>query len=97
MNNHKPYLRILDLKQKIVQLLEGYQEQQKLIQQLQNENRQLIQEVNSQKTAMHSAATNLEIDNTAAHPRHQPRDWEARLDSYISAIDRSIAYLEQLQ
>ena len=96
MNSTKLHVRVQALKQKIAQLLVGYREQQELIQQLQKKNEQLIQQLPGKTETMHDFLGRLEID-TIAKKDGKLKNWEVRLDHYISDIDKSIAYLETIQ
>lgn len=95
MDSEKLHARVQYLEQKIMQLLEHYKNQQEVIRQLRQEHEQLIQQVaNGAETAC-DFLNRLEI-GTVTNNGGNIRDWEARIDSYISDIDKSIAYLERL-
>lgn len=97
MNTDKLYVRVQYLEQKITQLLDSYKKQQELVQQLQKENKLLMQQIakKTEPTPTHEFLNDLEMTpNTAKESKL--RDGEARLDSYISDIDRIITYLERI-
>ena len=96
MDSTKLHARIRDLKQKIAQLLIGYGEQQQLIQQLQEKNTQLMQQVPSNTEKIHDSLSKIEID-AIAKKGGSLKDWKDTIDRYISEIDRSIAYLENIE
>ena len=96
MDSTKLHARIRDLKQKIARLLVSYGEQQQLIQQLQEKNMQLMQQVPSNAETTHDFPSKIEID-TIAKKGESLKDWEDKIDRYISEIDKSIAYLENIE
>ncbi len=96
MDSAKPHVRVQYLEQKIMQLLEHYKNQQEVIQQLRRENEQLIQQVTNRAETTYDFSNSIESGTITKEGRNM-QDWEARIDSYISDIDRSIAYLERLQ
>jgi hypothetical protein len=96
MNNGKLHVRVQDLTQKVMRLLEGYKNQQEMIQQLQKKNEQLIHPITNRTEAVHEFSNGLKSD-TIAKKGGRLRDWEATIDSYIGDIDKSIAYLEKLR
>jgi DNA-binding protein H-NS len=96
MDSTNLHVRVQYLEQKIMQLLEHYKNQQEVIQQLRQENEQLIQQITNREETTYDFSNRLEI-GTITKKGGDMQDWEARLDSYISDIDRSIAYLERLQ
>jgi TolA-binding protein len=95
MHSEDLHVRVQHLEQKIRQLLKHFNEQQGMLQQLQKEKEQLIQQVASNKETIYKLSNSLEI-GTIAKDGQSMKDWGAKIDSYISEIDRSIAYLEQL-
>ena len=95
MNSEKLHVRVQDLEQKIMQLLEGYKDQQEMIQQLRQKNEQLIQQIANRTETVQDFSNSPESDATTKNSG-KLGDWEARIDSYISDIDKSIAYLEKL-
>ena len=96
MHSDKLYVRVQDLEQKIMQLLEQHREQQAMLLRLQEENKQLIQRIANQAEAVHDVSNKLSI-GTLVKAGDETQDWETRIDNYISDIDKSIAYLERLQ
>ncbi len=96
MNSEKLQARIQYLEQKVRELLKHYKDQQKLIQQLQKENAQLIQQTTDGGESTGNFSTSPEID-TVTKNEEQARDLGSSIDSYIRDINKSIAYLEQLQ
>lgn len=96
MNSEKLHVRIQYLEQKIMQLLKHHKNQQEVIQQLQKENEQLVQQVTNRAEITYDFPNRLEIGTITKKEGRNTEDWEARIDSYISDIDRSIAYLERL-
>ena len=92
MDNTTLYGRVQYLQQKITQLLSDYRKQQALIQQLKMQNEQLMQQVASKVEMAHDFLGGL-----AMHKITEGSDWEARLTGYINDIDKSIAYLENMQ
>ena len=67
-----------------------------MIQQLQKENAQLRQQATDGSASKGNFSTNPEI-GTITKNEAQARDLGNSIDSYIRDIDKSIAYLEQLQ
>jgi len=96
MNNTRLHVRVQALKQKIAQLLVGYREQQELIQQLTKKNEQLMQQLSNTTATKDDLLGSPEMD-TMVKKGGALRDWETRLDHYISNIDESIAYLKRIQ
>lgn len=96
MHSDKLYVRVQDLEQKIMQLLEQHREQQAMLLRLQEENKQLIQRIANQAEAVHDVSNKRSI-GTLVKAGDETQDWETRIDNYISDIDKSIAYLERLQ
>lgn len=96
MNSEKLQARIQYLEQKVRELLKHYKDQQKLIQQLQKENAQLRQQATDGSASTGNFSTSPEI-GTITKNEAQARDLGSSIDSYIRDIDKSIAYLEQLQ
>jgi|694.fasta_scaffold100333_2 hypothetical protein len=97
MDSEKLHVRVQYLEQKITQLLEHHKNQQEVIQQLRKENEQLVQQVTNRAEITYNFPNRLEIGTVTKKRGRDTQDWEARIDSYISDIDRSIAYLERLQ
>ncbi len=96
MNSEKLHVRVQDLAQKIMQLLEIYKDQQEMIQQLRKKNKQLIHKITNTTEAVQDFSNSL-ASSAMAKKNEKPRDWEAKIDGYISDIGKSIAYLEKLQ
>ena len=95
MNTDKLYIRVQYLEQKITQLLDSYKRQQEMLQQLQKENKDLIQQIAKKTAPTHKFLNNLAM-KTNTTKGSKLRDGEASLDSYISDIDRIITYLEKI-
>jgi chromosome segregation ATPase len=96
MYSDKLDVRVQDLEQKIMQLLEQHREQQAMLLRLQGENKQLIQRIANQSEAVRDVSNKLSIGHLIK-AGGETQDWETRIDNYISDIDKSIAYLERLQ
>ncbi len=96
MNGEKLHVRVQDLEQKIMQLLESYKHQQEIIQQLQKKNEQLTHQITHRKETVQDFSNSLETD-IVTKKSERAGDWGARIDSYISDIEKGIAYLEKLQ
>jgi DNA-binding protein H-NS len=98
MDSEALHVRVQYLEQKIMQLLEHHKNQQEVIQQLRKENEQLAQKVTNRAEITYDFPNMLEIYTiTKKKKRGDTQAWEARIDSYISDIDKSIAYLERVQ
>lgn len=96
MHSDKLHVRVQHLEQKIIQLLKQHQDQRKMIQQLQEENKRLTQQVNDRADAVYGVTNHTNM-RTIAEQKMQIKNWGPSIDSYINEIDKSIAYLEQLQ
>jgi methyl-accepting chemotaxis protein len=96
MNSEKLHVRVQDLAQKIMQLLESYKDQQEMIQQLRKKNEQLIHKIANMTDTVQDFSNSLASD-AITKKSAKSGDWEAEIDSYISDIGKSIAYLEKLQ
>mmetsp|Transcript_10280 Transcript_10280/g.23753 ORF Transcript_10280/g.23753 Transcript_10280/m.23753 type:complete len:97 (-) Transcript_10280:401-691(-) len=96
MHRKELYEGIQHLEQKIIQLLKKCERQQKIIQQLRKEQEQWTQQGVKKAAATHHSASSLALDILTKNA-HKGHIEEASIDHYISAIDESIAYLEQLQ
>jgi Ni,Fe-hydrogenase III large subunit len=96
MHSDKLDVRVQDLEQKIIQLLEQHREQQAMLLRLQEENKKLMQRISNQVEAMHDVSNKLSV-GTLVRTGGATQDWETRIDNYIRDIDKSIAYLEQLR
>ncbi|HAN49730.1 MAG TPA: hypothetical protein DCQ08_01750 [Amoebophilaceae bacterium] len=96
MNGEKLHVRVQDLEQKIMQLLEGYKHQQEIIQQLRKKNEQLTHQITNRTETAQDFSNSLASD-AIAKKGGKLRDWEATIDSYIGDIDKSIEYLERLR
>jgi DNA-binding protein H-NS len=97
MDSEKLHVRVQYLEQKIMQLLEHHKNQQEVIQQLRQENAQFVQQVTNGAEIIYDFPNRLEIGTITKKRGRYTQDWETRIGSYISDIDRSIAYLERLQ
>jgi len=93
MDSEKIHLHVQYLEQKIMRLLEQCRNQEEIIRRLQKE--PLIQQVSSSAETAYDFSNQLEL-GTMTKGENAIRAWEAKIDGYISDIDRSIAYLEQL-
>ncbi|MCU0317951.1 MAG: hypothetical protein MUC61_01240 [Amoebophilaceae bacterium] len=96
MHSDKLDVRVQDLEQKIIQLLEQHKEQRAMLLRLQEENQQLMQRIAHQAEAVHDVSSKLSV-GTLVRAGGATQDWETRIDNYINDIDKSIAYLERLQ
>lgn len=96
MNSEKLHVRVQDLAQKIMQLLKSYKDQQEMIQQLRKKNEQLIHKITNMTETAQDSSNSLASD-AITKKSAKPGAWEAEIDSYISDIGKSIAYLEKLQ
>lgn len=96
MNSQPLHERIQYLERRLKQLLTRYKEQQGVLQQLQAENEQLRKRTSSTATEVPSVSNNVAV-RTIIHELQQVEDWEGKLDTCIQEIDKSIAYLEQLE
>jgi len=96
MHSDTLHVRVQNLEQKIIQLLKQHQDQQKMIQQLREDNELLTQQVTDGGGAVHNFKNDLNM-RTIAKKEIQIKNWGTSIDSYINDIDKSIAYLEQLQ
>ena len=96
MNNEELQTSIQALGQKLAGLLGAYNEQEKVVQQLQKENKQLRQKVSSAGLLPGNFSKRLE-SGTITKNKERARELERSIDGYIKDIDKSIAYLEQLQ
>ena len=96
MNSDKLHARVQYLEQKTIQLLEGYKKQHEVIQRLQEENEQLIQQVAGKEVSEPDLPGGLG-PATVTQKEHRSKNWNKRLNNYINAIDKSIAYLEKLR
>lgn len=90
MTTAKTHASLQRLEEKIKLLLERYQDQKKLVQQLQAENAKLKQQQEKLQTSSeHTAASPL------AKQGQRVSHWTDKLHSYIQKIDQCIARLEQ--
>lgn len=95
MNSEILQARLQELQQKIGHLLEKHKQQQSIVQQLQQENTKLAQKMRhntSNTPTLTQNTSNLDIPSM----RYHLKDWEAKIDHYISYIDESIAHIEYL-
>lgn len=83
------------LEQKIRQLLAHCKDQQEMLQQLRKEKEQLIQQIANKKETAHKLSDNIALGAITKN-EEKMRNWGASIDNYISDIDKSIGYLEQL-
>jgi DNA-binding protein H-NS len=95
MHSENLHARVQHLEQKIRKLLEHFKDQQAMLQQLQKEKEQLIQQVANSKETVHKLSNSLKL-GSVTKDEQKMKNWGAKIDSYISGIDKSIAYLEQL-
>jgi uncharacterized coiled-coil DUF342 family protein len=95
MHSENLHVRVQHLEQKIRQLLDHVKDQQEMLQQLRKEKEQLIQQVANNKETVHKLSNSLEL-GAIAKDEQKMKNWGAKIDSYISDVDKSIAYLEQL-
>ena len=95
MPSEKLHVHVQYLEQKIRQLLAHCKDQQEVLQQLRKEKEQLIQQVANKKETAHKRSDNLALGAITKN-EEKMRNWGASIDNYISDIDKSIAYLEQL-
>lgn len=96
MNNEELQTSIQALGQKLRGLLGAYKEQETAVQQLQKENRQLRQKVSSEGPLPANFSKSPE-SGTITKNEARARELGCSIDGYIKEIDKSIAYLEQLQ
>jgi DNA-binding ferritin-like protein len=96
MNSANLHVSVQDLERKIMRLLEGYKEQQKMVQQLRQQHEQVIRQITDRAEPAQDFSISLTRD-VMAKKSGNLRAWEAKIDSYISAIDEGIAYLERPQ
>ena len=94
MYTEKTQVLLQALEDKLRQLLERYQRQQAMIQQLQTDNQRLKQ----QAAQAHHLPSSLETAKLLPTEEEKPTGAsEEKLERYIRAIDECIAHLEQLQ
>lgn len=96
MNGANLHVSVQDLEQKIMRLLEGYKEQKKMVQQLRKQHEQLMRQITDRTETAQDFSNSLTREGIAKKSGDL-RAWEAKIDSYISAIDEGIAYLERSQ
>lgn len=96
MDNEVLKVSIQVLEQKLGELLGHYKDQKKVVQQLQVEKKQLRQRISSSN---HSSVnfSKSPKSGTITKNEAQARELGRSIDGYIRDIDKSIAYLEQLQ
>ena len=96
MNSKELQASVQYLAQKVKALLEHYKDQQAAMQQLKQENAQLKQQATKHGNTGHDFS-NQPKTGTITVDEAQASAWKSSIDSYIRDIDKSIAYLEQLQ
>lgn len=95
MNSEELQTGIQALGQRLRELLAHYQEQQRVLQQLQKENEQLRQGVS--KSDSSGNFSNSPESSSITRNEEQASALGSSIDGYIRDIDKCIAYLEQLQ
>lgn len=96
MGNKKLQSSIQCLERKIKELLKNYNEQQDLIQQLKQENKQLRQQAIKNKEKTGNFLNKREEVDVLRKDTVQAYELYSHIDNYIKDIDKGIAYLEQL-
>ncbi len=94
--SNETHISVQELEKKIIQLLKHYKYQKAMIQKLQQENRQLKQQIASEDNEDYRSPNSLAIDiATRGRNKKQADELGNRLDNYIRDIDNCIAHLEQ--
>lgn len=96
MQNEQIHLQVQHLAQKVTHLLALHKKQQATMQQLQKENACLRTQLRTRDEVARRLAHTLIHDTPTSTKKGVRQDWEAKIDSYISAVDKSIVYLERL-
>lgn len=96
MHSEELYARIQYLEEKITQLLKHHKDQREMIQQLRKAQEHVTQQRTNGEVIVRSSPESLAM-STIAKSKHSIKDWEAKLERYISEVDKIIAYLEHPQ